>query len=152
MILQTGGTDLNNHCCQPEQLARDILHLARQLILHEGVTKVATCQLSHRYPPADQRSRSRAALCHPLRRGYNELLDNANAESRRILSLFRRIHFWNHLGKLFNPPLPHIISDADFSLYYLLFVIVYDNSFASFQQRQADVISRQLPFQLSSIF
>ena len=75
VINQIGGNDLNNHCCQPEQLARDILHIARQLMLHDGVTKVAICQLCHRYPPSYQRSRSRAALRHPLRRGYKELMD-----------------------------------------------------------------------------
>ena len=31
--------DLNNPCCQPEQIARDILHIARQFIRDEGVKK-----------------------------------------------------------------------------------------------------------------
>ena len=75
IINQIGGNDLNNHCCQPEQLARVILHIARHLILHDGVTKVAICQLCHRYPPSYQRISSRAALRHPLRRGYKELMD-----------------------------------------------------------------------------
>ena len=102
VILQIGGNDLNNHCCQPEQLARDILHIARQLILHDGVTNVAICQLCHRYPPSYQRSRSRAALRHPLRCGYNELVDTVNAELRRLISFFPKIHFWKHRGMLFD--------------------------------------------------
>ena len=102
VILQRGGNDLNNHCCQPDQLARDILHIARQLILHDGVTKVAICQLCHRYPPSYQRSRSTAALRHPLRCGYNELVDTVNVELRRLISLFPKIHFWKHRGMLFD--------------------------------------------------
>ena len=43
--------DLNNPFCQPEQIARDILHIARLLILDDGVIKVAICQLCHRFPP-----------------------------------------------------------------------------------------------------
>ena len=76
--------------------------IARQLILHDGVTKVAICQLCHRYPPSYQRSRSRAALRHPLRCGYNELVDIVNAELRRLISFFPKIHFWKHRGMLFD--------------------------------------------------
>ena len=41
-------------------------------------------------------------LRHPLRCGYNELVDIVNAELRRLISFFPRIHFWKHRGMLFD--------------------------------------------------
>ena len=49
-VLTLGGNDLNNRDCQPDQLAKDILNVARSLIRVDGFQKVAICQLQYRYP------------------------------------------------------------------------------------------------------
>ena len=94
-IIQIGGNDLNSINCQPEQLAREILNVARQFVNSEGFDKVALCQLFHRFPPACSR-KSR----YPLRPGYNKLVDIVNAELWRLVAFFPKIHFWKHRGML----------------------------------------------------
>ena len=54
-IIQIGGNNLNSINCQPEQLAREILNVARQFVNSEGFDKVAFCQLFHRFHPACSR-------------------------------------------------------------------------------------------------
>ena len=43
---------------------------------------------------------SRSAARHPLRVGYNGLIDDVNRELRRLIFFFSRIHFWKHRGML----------------------------------------------------
>ena len=53
-------------------------------------------------PPSYQRPRSRAADRHPLRPGYNGLVDEANAELRRLIAFFSKINFLKNPGMLFD--------------------------------------------------
>ena len=88
--------------CEPLQLAKHLLNIARHFVRLDGFTKVAICQIYYRYPPppSGYRSHTVAALKHPLRPGYNVLVDEVNAELRRLISFFPAIHFLKHRGML----------------------------------------------------
>ena len=99
-ILTLGRNDLNRPSCEPLQLAKDLLNIARHFVRVDGFTKFAICQHCYRYPPSGSRTHTVAALKHPLRPGYNVLVDEVNAELRRLTSFFPAIHFWKHRGML----------------------------------------------------
>ena len=99
-ILTLGGNDLDRPSCEPLQLAKDLLNIARHFVRVDGFSKVAICQLCYCYPPSGSRAHTVAALKHPLRPGYNVLVDAVNAELRRLISFFPAIHFWKHRGML----------------------------------------------------
>ena len=101
-VLTLGGNDLNNRDCQPDQLAKDILNVARSLIRVDGFQKVAICQLQYRYPPSGSRMHSAATRKYPLRPDYNRLVDQVNVELRRLTYFFPKIHLWKHRGLLLN--------------------------------------------------
>ena len=88
-ILQLGGNDLTRLNCRPVQLAKDIINSARQLVQVEGFSHVTICQLCYRYPSSTSACRS-MLVRRPLRPMYNVLVDEVNAELRRLLSFFSR--------------------------------------------------------------
>ena len=94
-ILHLGSNDLTDSGCEPKQLAADILNIARRFIRVDSFRKVAICQLCYRYPPS-----SASRVRYPLRPRYNMLVDEVNAELRRLISFFPAIHFWKHRGML----------------------------------------------------
>ena len=98
-ILQLGGNDLTRLDCRPGQLAKDIINSARQLVQVEGFSHVAICQLCYRYPPSTSACRS-TVVRQPLRPSYNVLVDEVNAELRRLVGFFPHLHFWKHRGML----------------------------------------------------
>ena len=99
LILQIGENDINCVSCEPIQLARDILRVARDCLDRGNVECVCICQLMYRAAPLS--SGSRSAARHPLRVGYNGLIDDVNRELlRRLIFFFPRIHFWKHRGML----------------------------------------------------
>ena len=53
-------------------------------------------------PPSYQRSRSRAADRHHLQPGYNGLMDEANAELRRLIAFFPKINFLKNRAMFFD--------------------------------------------------
>ena len=70
----------------PIQHARDILSLARKLISEKGVLYVAICQLCYRVLP---RGKILALPSrHPLRPQYNSLVNQVNAELKRLIDFF----------------------------------------------------------------
>ena len=91
-IIHLGSNDLNNCVCEPKQLAADILNIARRFIRVDGFTKVAICQLCYRYLSSASRAHTAAAVKYPLRPRYNMLVDEVNAELRRLISFFPAIH------------------------------------------------------------
>ena len=98
LILQIGENVINCVSCEPIQLARDILRVARDCLDRGNVEFVCICQLMYRAAPLS--SGSRSAARHPLRVGYNGLIDDVNRELRRLIFFFPRIHFWKHRGML----------------------------------------------------
>ena len=91
--IHLGSNDLNDCVCEPKQLAADILNI--RFIRVDGFKKVAICQLCYRYPPS-----SASRVRYPLRPRYNMLVDEVNAELRRLISFFPSIHFWKLRGML----------------------------------------------------
>ena len=88
IILQIAGNDLNDPHCDPPpiQHARDILSLARKLISEKGVLYVAICQPCYRVLP---RGKILALPSrHPLRPQYNSLVNQVNAELKRLIDFF----------------------------------------------------------------
>ena len=98
LIIQIGENDINCVSCEPIQLARDILRVARDCLDRGNVECIGICQLMYRAAPLS--SGSRSAARHPLRVGYNGLIDDVNRELRRLIFFFPRIHFWKHRGML----------------------------------------------------
>ena len=98
-ILQLGGDDLTWLNCRPVQLAKDIINSARQLVQVEGFSHVAICQLCYRYPSSTSACRP-MPVRRPLRPMYNVLVDEVNAELRRLISFFPELYFWKHRGML----------------------------------------------------
>ena len=94
-ILHLGSNDLNDSGCERKQLAADILNTARFFIRMDSYRNVAICQLCYRYPPT-----SASRVRYHLRPRYNMLVDEVNAELRRLISFFPAIHFWKHHGML----------------------------------------------------
>ena len=94
-IIHLGSNDLNYCVCGPKQLAADILNIVRRFIRVDGFKKVAICQLCYRYPPF-----SASRVRYPLRPRYNMLVDEVNAELRRLISFFPAIQCWKHRGML----------------------------------------------------
>ena len=94
-ILHLGSNDLTDSGCEPKQLAADILNIARRFIRVDSFRTVAICQLCYRYQPS-----SASRVRYPLRPRYNMLVDEVNAELRRLISFFPAIHFWKHRGML----------------------------------------------------
>ena len=101
-VITLGGNDLNNAICKPDQLAKELLNVARSLINVDGFQKVAICQLQYRYPPSSSRLRSAAARKYPLRPNYNSFVDQVNIELRRLTDFFPKNHVWKHRGLLLN--------------------------------------------------
>ena len=89
LILQIGENDINCVSCEPIQLARHILRVARDCLDRGNVECVCICQLMYRAAPLS--SGSRSAARHPLRVGYNGLIDDVNRELRRLIFFFPRI-------------------------------------------------------------
>ena len=58
VTLTPGDNDLNNCDCQPDQMAKDMLNVARSLIRVDGFQKVGKFQLPYRYPPSGSSMRS----------------------------------------------------------------------------------------------
>ena len=79
---------------------RDILRVARDCLDRGNVEFVCICQLMYRAAALWLSSGSRSAARHPLRVGYNGLIDDVNRELRRLIFFFPRIHFWKHRGML----------------------------------------------------
>ena len=82
LFLQIGGNEYNSATCVSTQLARYILHVARDSINLGGVVKVGICQLLYRVSS----SRLRGADRHPLRLGYNRSVDDVSNELRRLIA------------------------------------------------------------------
>ena len=98
IILQIDGNDLNASLCDPIQHARDILSLARTFISDKGVLYVAICQLCYRVLPRGKKIGLPSR--HPLRPNYNSLVDQVNAELKRLIEFFPKIVYWKHRGML----------------------------------------------------
>ena len=98
LILQIGGNDLNHLQCDPVQHARQILSLARNFIAHKNVKHVAICQLCYRVMPSGQKLGLPSR--HPLRAHYNALVDQVNAELKRLIAFFPKCVYWKHRGML----------------------------------------------------
>ena len=58
LILQIGGNDLNSTTCEPVQLARNILQIARDVVNQNSVLQVVTCQLCNCFRPSPFSGRS----------------------------------------------------------------------------------------------
>ena len=103
LILQIGENDINCVSCEPIQLARDILRVARDCLDRGNVEFIGICQLMYRAAPLSPGSRSAAR--HPLRIGYNGLIDDVNRELRRLIFFFSSHPFlkapWNAVGWVF---------------------------------------------------
>ena len=95
-MIHLGSNDFNTCVCEPIQLAEDILNIARRFISVDGSTKVQVAILSttcYRYSCSSSRAPTAAAVKYPLRSRYNMLVDEVNAELRRLISFFPAIHF-----------------------------------------------------------
>ena len=97
LILQIGENDINSLSCEPIQLARNILRVALDCLDRGNVDFICICQLMYRAAPSS--SSSWSAARHPLRFGYNDLMD-VNRELRRLIFFFPRIHLGKHHGML----------------------------------------------------
>ena len=59
---------------------------------------MAICQLCYRVLPRGKKFGLPSR--HPLRPNYNSLVDQVNAELKRLIELFPKIVYWKHRGML----------------------------------------------------
>ena len=94
IIVQLGGNDLNDVTCQPRQLAQDIFAVVRKMLQTIPTLKmVLICQLGYRRDPVTGPHPK-----HPLRMGYNNLVDEVNHELMWLAQFFPKIRVWKHRG------------------------------------------------------